>query len=333
MLDDGAVSPAELAAAASRRRSGIALCALSAVGFGLMAIFGKEAYAAGLGVTSLLAARFALAAAILWAIVAVRPRSRPSRRVVVAGLALGALGYAAQSGLFFSALERMDASLVSLLLYTYPALVFAAALLLGREHMRRATLAALVLCSAGTALVLLGGSAGALDELGVALALGAALAYSAYILVIDGVVARIDAFLLGALVCTGAAGTFAVVGAASGALHFTSGGWVWIVAIALLSTVLPVSMFALGLERVGAATAAIVSTIEPVVTVALAVALYGDALRALQIAGGGLVLAGVIALQARTSPGPTATVSVPDHGTAALPAHQPAARPLAREPA
>ena len=45
------------------------------------------------------------------------------RRAVLAALAMGAVGYATQSGLFFSALERMDASLLALVLYTYPVLV------------------------------------------------------------------------------------------------------------------------------------------------------------------------------------------------------------------
>jgi hypothetical protein len=44
------------------RRAGIALCLASACGFGLMAIFAAQAYRAGIGVTTLLAARFVLAA-------------------------------------------------------------------------------------------------------------------------------------------------------------------------------------------------------------------------------------------------------------------------------
>ena len=62
---------------------------------------------------------------------------------------------------------------------------------------------------------------------------------------------------------------------------------------------LPIATFMLGMERVGASTASILSTVEPPVTVALAVALYGEALGPLQIFGGVLVLAAVIALQAR----------------------------------
>ncbi|MGH2944029.1 MAG: DMT family transporter, partial [Solirubrobacteraceae bacterium] len=155
------------------------------------------------------------------------------------------------------------------------------------------------LASAGAALVLLGGGTGGLQSTGAVLALAAGATYAIYILVADGVVGRIDAFLLGALVATGAAVTFAVAGAAGGALHFTAGGWIWIAAIALISTVLGIVTFMLGMERVGASTASIVSTFEPVVTVALAVALYGDALGPPQVLGGALVLAAVVALQAR----------------------------------
>jgi drug/metabolite transporter (DMT)-like permease len=308
----------------AERRLGVALCLVSACGFGLMAIFAKEAYRAGLGVTSLLAARFVLAALVFWTIVAVRGSVRPPRRLVVACLALGAIGYSAQAGLFFTALEHIDASLTSLLLYTYPALVFCAAVALRRERFTPSKAAALVLASGGAALVLLGGGTGGLEPTGVLLALGAAVTYTTYILVADGVVARIDPFLLGALVTTGAATTFLLTGAASGTLALDR-GWIWIVAIALLSTVLPIATFMLGMERVGASTASIVSTVEPVVTVALAVALFGEALGPPQVLGGVLVLAAVVALQARG-------VSVrrrvaPAHTAAVAPARAPAREP------
>jgi drug/metabolite transporter (DMT)-like permease len=289
------------------------LCLVSACGFGLMAIFAKQAYAAGLGVTALLAARFVVAASAFWAIVGLRgrfaaagrrdaaggPAERPGRRVVLAGLGLGAIGYAAQAGLFFSALRHIDASLTSLLLYTYPALVFCGAVALGREHVTARKALALGLASAGAGLVLLGGGTHGLQATGVALALGAGATYAIYILVADGIVARLDAFRLGALVATGAAATFLVTGVLSGGLTFTSGGWIWIAAIALVSTVLPIATFMLGMARIGAATASIVSTAEPVITVALAVALYDEGLGPVQVAGGLLVLVAVVALQAR----------------------------------
>ena len=325
------------------RGAGVALCLLSACGFGLMAIFAKEAYAAGLGVTTLLAARFVLAAALLWAIVALRARrpaatagvaarrTRPGRRVILAGLGLGAIGYAAQAGLFFSALRHIDVSLTSLLLYTYPALVFCGAVALRREHITPWKALALALASAGAALVLLGGGTGGLEATGVALALGAGAAYAVYILIAEGVVARLDAFLLTALVATGAAATFLAAGLIGGSLAFTAGGWIWIAAIALFSTVLPIVTFLLGMVRVGAATASILSTVEPVVTVGLAVAIYSESLGAAQIVGGVLVLAAVIALQARATRTPSAAVGSarvpPAHAAPAAPARATACEP------
>jgi drug/metabolite transporter (DMT)-like permease len=292
-----------------------------------MAIIAKEAYRAGLGVTSLLAARFVVAAAVFWAIVAVRPAAtRPSRRLVVTCVALGAIGYAAQAGFFFSALRHIDASLTSLLLYTYPALVFCAAVALRREHFTPLKAGALALASGGAALVLLGGGTGGLEATGVLLALAAAATYTAYILVADGIVARVDPFLMSALVTSGAAATFLGAGAAGGSLAFTAEGWIWIVAIALVSTVLPIVTFMLGMRSVGAATASIVSTVEPVVTVALAIALFDEGLGLAQALGGVLVLAAVVALQARG----LSTVGrrvAPDHAAAAAPARAPASEP------
>jgi drug/metabolite transporter (DMT)-like permease len=156
-------------------RRGIALCVLSACGFGAMAIFAKEAYAAGVTVVTLLSLRFLLAAALFWAVAVARGARLPERRIVLQGLVLGAVGYAAQGGLYFGALTRLDASLTSLLTYIYPILVFVGALALGRERATGRRLGALALATAGTVLVLAGGSVGAVDGLGVAMALGCAV--------------------------------------------------------------------------------------------------------------------------------------------------------------
>ena len=61
-------------------------------------------------------------------------------------------------------------------------------------------------------------------------------------------------------------------------------------AIALVSTVIAIVAFFAGLKRVGPATASIVSTLEPVVTVTLAWLLFAESLSAIQGAGGALVI-------------------------------------------
>ena len=285
------------------KSSGTLLCLGSASAFGAMAVLGKLAYDDGATVGTLLAVRFLLAAVLFWALVLASGsvgelRSLGGRDLGV-GLALGACGYAIQAGCYFTALERIDASLLSLLLYTFPAMVAVAAIALGRERIDARRVAALALASGGLALVVAGAGTGALDPLGAALGLGAAVVYSTYILVSEGIVGRVGPRLLSALVCSGAAVTLTLGSALLGELRpgeLTAAGWGWLAALALVSTVAAVSLFFAGLRRVGPTTASILSTAEPVVTVLLAFLVFGELLGTVQLLGGALVLGAVLVL-------------------------------------
>ncbi len=286
------------------RSTGTLMCIASAAAFGAMAVFGKLAYGEGVTVGTLLAARFVLAAALFWALVYAGGEADAGlramgRRDVALALGLGAFGYAAQAGCFFAALERIDASLLSLLLYTFPSMVAVAAVVLHRERAEARRFAALALASGGLVLVLANAKAGTLDPVGAALALGAAAVYTTYILTSQGVAGRLSPPLLSALVCTGAAVTLTVGSALVGDLHpgaVTLAGWGWLLGIAVVSTVAAVSLFFAGLRRVGPTSASILSTVEPVVTVILAFLVFGEVLGPLQLAGGALVIAAVFVL-------------------------------------
>ena len=278
---------------------GAALCLLSAAGFGAMAIFGKLAYDAGVSTLTLLLVRFTLAGLIFGAIVGAQPW-KGGRRAVLIGLGLGGIGYATQAGLFFGALQRLDASLLALLLYTYPAWVTLAAFALGREAPARRRLVALALSSAGLVIVLAGAAGGEFDGLGAAMGVAAAIAYTIYILVADRTTVDVAPLELSALVCFGATLTFAVVGFASGEIDadFDGEGWLWLVSIAVVSTAVPIAAFFAGMARVGPSTASILSTFEPVVTVTLAYLAFGERLSLLQLGGATLVIAAAVMLAA-----------------------------------
>jgi drug/metabolite transporter (DMT)-like permease len=299
--------------------TGALFCLASAVAFGAMGVFGKLAYEQGATVGTLLAVRFALAALVLWTVVLASGRLRElralPRRDVGIALGLGALGYSAQAGGYFAALERIDPSLLGLLLYTFPVMVTVAAIALGRERASLRTAVALLLACAGITLVLAGAAGGALDPLGTALGLGAAVVYTGYILVSEGVAARVGALALSTLVCTGAAGTLSVGALAGGWLDVgavSARGLGWLAAIAVVSTVGAVGLFFAGLARVGPSAAAILSTLEPVVTVGLSFAAFGASLGAAQLLGGALVLSAVLVVRVRSAlplPRPAAAVA------------------------
>jgi len=286
------------------RFSGTLLCLGSAAAFGAMAPFGKLAYGAGATAGTLLSVRFVLAAALLWVLVLASGAARRiGARDVALALALGGCGYATQAGCYFAALKRIDASLLSLLVYTFPAIVAVTAIVLGRERADGRRLTALALALGGLALIVGGGAAaGRLDPLGAALGFGAAVVYSTYILVSEGVAGRVSPRLLAALVCTGAAAPLTIGSALAGELRpgeLTAAGWGWLVCIAVVCTVAAIGLFFAGLERVGPTAASILATVEPLVTVLLAFVIFGERLGALQLAGGAVMLGGVLVLNAR----------------------------------
>lgn len=289
------------------RSSGTLFCLASATAFGAMAILGKLAYEDGATVGTLLSVRFSLAAALFWALVLARGELRAvGRRDIVVGLGLGAVVYAGQAGTYFSALDRIDASLLSLLTYTFPVIVAVAAVLVGRERISRRRIVALVIASGGLALVLSSAGAGRLDPLGTALGFATAVIYATYILVGEDVARRMAPRVLAALVCTGAAVTLSAGSALLGQLHpgqLSPAGWGWIACLAVVSTVVALSLLFAGLRRVGPTTASILSTAEPVVTVVLAFLVFGEVLTPVQLVGAALVLGAVLVLCGRAPRG------------------------------
>lgn len=294
---------------------GPVLVLFSAACFGAMAVFGKLAFAAGVPSGSLVLLRFTAAGLLLGALLLARPALRrdetaagPRWPAVLIALGLGAFGYAVQASLYFAALERLDASLVALVLYTFPVMVTVGAVLLGRERFTVARVVALVTATLGTVLVLAGAGAVGFDGVGVLLALAAAVTYTVYILVSDTVLHRLPPVVLSTLVMTGAAVALALRSIATGGIElgFEPSGWLSIGCIVVVSTVLAVLAFFAGLKRTGASTTSILSTFEPVVSAALAAAVLGEVLAPVQLLGAVLVLtaAVVVSVRPRTPPAP-----------------------------
>ena len=280
-------------------RVGLGLCVLSAAAFGSLAIFGKQAYAGGLGVVGVLAIRFALAAPLLLGLALAARRSlRLGRPAAVALLALGGIGYAIQATLFFNALARIPAGMAALLLYLYPALVTAGAVALGRSRLDRATAAGLALSLAGIMLVL-GLPGEPLDAVGVALGLASACWYTCYILVGEYLLRGVDPLAASAYVSSGAACSFlaaAVVVGGRGLVGAAPSAYAAGAAMAVVGTALAIAAFLAGMARVGSAWASIASSFEPVFTVALGVAVLGDRLGPGKVVGGLAVVAGAVLL-------------------------------------
>jgi drug/metabolite transporter (DMT)-like permease len=286
----------------SPERVGALLCLVAGASFALQPVLVKLAFDGGAGVASVGAIRFALAAAAL-VLLARKAIAAAPARTLLAPFLLGLTIYGLETGLFFASLERIDVSLASLLMCSYPALVVAGAVFLRRERASRRRAVALVVALLGVALVLAGGVGGAMDPVGIGLALGAAIAYAAYVLVSDRLLGTTEPLVLATMLCAGAATAFALGGAATGSLEPPRASTLLVVgAIALVATVLPIAAFLGGVHRIGPSRATILGTIEPPVTIALSALVFGERLGVVQLLGAGLVVSGVVILQLRRRP-------------------------------
>lgn len=271
----------------------------SATGFGTLAILAKLGYASGLGTQQMLAFRFLLAAAGMLALAALAGQNplRLGRIRLLTLLSMGMFFYSAQSLTYFLALRSLPASLVVLIAYIYPSLVVVAGWLFLRRAITAKHGAALGASLVGVAMLV----SGAHFQLTWALLLAVAspVIYTGYILVGERVMGSVPALAASAVIMVGAAIGFSLIAAATKELTLprSPAGWAVVVVLALLPTMLAITLFLAGLPRVGASRAALLSTWEPVVTVMLAVVVLGDRLSVVQVLGGLLVLLAVVGIQ------------------------------------
>ena len=288
------------------RLAGAVLCAISAAGFASLFILGKLAFAADLNIVTILGLRYTGAAVLLALYLTLFRRRKlffDARQVIIL-LFLGGVLYAGQSALFFAALERNSASLTSLLLYVYPGFVVLFSWILYRRVPSVREWVALALASFGVLMALnpirlLQGAGGEpIDMLGVVLVIGSAICYAIYIISSVRFTRQAGPWVSLVWILLGAGISFTVMGTLTQTLNFKLGidGFIILVLMVILSTILALGAFLAGIQRVGPTTASVLSTLEPVFTVLLATFFLGEFLTKGQAVGGVLVLSAAVLL-------------------------------------
>ena len=273
------------------------------VSFAFRPVLIKLGYAAApVSATTLLFLRMALSLPF-FAVVAWWLRNEPaiSRKDWAGIIGLGFLGYYLASLLDFLGLQYVPAGLGRLIMFLYPTLVvILSALFLGKRPTAR-ELGALAVTYAGIALVL-SHKLGASPEhrmflVGAALVFGSATCYAVYLVTGSQLVRRVGSMRFTAytmLVSTAPAVVqFALLEGRS-ALDLPGVVWIYAALLATGCTVLPVFLVAEALKRIGANHFALIGALGPVTTVLADFVLLDGSLTALQLAGGALVIGGVL---------------------------------------
>lgn len=274
--------------------------------WGTLGLFGKMLYAEGVSVEALVAFRAFVAwvAVVCFVALARRPGSL---RVVGRDLALlvpmGVFGVGSFYFFFFYTVQEGPIGTAAILLYSAPAFVVVLARIFLHEELGPLQILALLLTVGGIFLV-----AGAYDPANLEVrpvvvlsGLVAGLSYGMYSIFGRPLAGRLDLAVI--LFYALGAGSLVLVLAALPTLHtllgLSAGAYLILFMLAFVHSALGYVLYTFGLRRLEAGQAAILATVEPVVASVLGVVLLNEAMTALKLLGGVLVLAGAALAQIR----------------------------------
>ncbi|MEA2545213.1 MAG: hypothetical protein QOI09_486 [Chloroflexota bacterium] len=304
---------------------GIVLIVVSAAGFGSGTVLSKPIYAAGLDWLQLLAWRFAIGATLAWAWLLISPARRSalrrlSQRQALLAIALG-VWYTGNAGTYYAGLETVPASLAGVLVYLYPAIVAVLSIRYATRLSGRRPWIALGIALAGVVLALGGIDLGVPPPVGgIALILASPLIYAGWIILSARLAGErsdhlapeaggdhADDAAVATTLMISATGTLFVVaaivtGRPLAPTAIPPAAWPSLLAIGFASTFLAIQTFYAGSRRIGAAQAALVSTVEPLIIVALAWLALHEVLSPIQLVGAGLIIIGVLVAQTAERP-------------------------------
>lgn len=288
----------------SASTAGLMLALISAIGFSMKAIFVKLAYQYGVDAETLLALRMGYSLPVFLAIgffASAKAESPISRQDWGLLFLLGFLGYYLASYLDFLGLNYISASLERLILFSYPSLVVIISALFFNKPITVRTLIALSICYAGISLAVAHDFSASMQTeevlLGALLVFFSALSYSLHLVGNGQIVHRIGPQQL-----TGWASTFACLLSISQfvvmrPLDALIQPWQvhgYALAMALLSTVIPIWCLSQAVKRIGAGPVALMGNMGPILTLGFAWIILDERLGGYQVIGAALVIGGVM---------------------------------------
>jgi drug/metabolite transporter (DMT)-like permease len=287
--------------------TGFIICFIGAVCFSTKAIFVKLAYRdTSVDAVTLLALRmiFSLPFFIVSAGISSRKSDnvRFSAKQWIGVAIIGLLGYYISSLLDFLGLQYVTAGIERLILFIYPTLVLLISSVIFKEKIKSIQWIAVIITYAGLALAFFGEvdfdkAQQSHFYLGAFMIFACAITYALYIVGSGRLIPTV-----GAAKFNSYAMTFACIGVL---VHFFVSSneslfnlptqvYVYSIAMAILSTVIPSYLVTEGIKRVGSDNAAIIGSVGPVSTIIQAYFFLQEPILALQIAGTILILVGVL---------------------------------------
>jgi drug/metabolite transporter (DMT)-like permease len=297
-------------AAHSQTRIGFAFILAAVVGYSFLPVFsnfltesGMTAQEIALWRYSLTMPIYAVSALIVSRFVPIPATSARITRSLGAKIVLLGTLLAIAAVTAFWGLSLISAGTYVVIFYTYPAITAVLSMLFG-DRLSRWGWIALALTILGVMLTAPDFSAGLSGDnfVGVMLALINAFVVAIYFIfngrLLRGIRGITSLLIVSTLVTSGALIVLGVWSIATGVnLPPTSSAWLYLIGLVLISTVLPVFSLNIAIQNLGAARAAILGSVEPLLTSVIAMIFLSQVMLPVQWVGGLIIVASVILLQ------------------------------------
>jgi len=300
----------------SRRHlsTGLLVAVVAAASFGVSGPFVKPLLESGWSPVAAVALRALVGGVVLapFALVALRGRLAPVWRARRRVLGMAVIGVAGTQVFYFAAIQHIPVGTAILLEYMAPLLLVAVAWVATRRRPAAVVLVGSAVAAAGLLLVVSPGGGGALDPVGIALGVAAMVCCAGYFVIAalpsDGLppVALaasgllVGSALLGLLGLTGLV-PFTATADDVVVLGSTVPWWVPMLVVGLVATSLAYATSITASSMLGSRLASFVGLLEVAAAAIWAWVLLDEQLTALQLVGGALIVAGIVAVRADTS--------------------------------
>ena len=289
------------ALSARPRFFGVVFVMLAGAGYGTGPWFAQNLERNGANPMGFLTARFVISAAILLAVRLIHMRGVkwPNSGDAIKIFSLGAYGFFISPLLYFIALHDLDSGLVVVIFYIYPAI---AVLLSWMIYKHKPNLVITIcLFTTLTGVWLTAGQVGNGNTAGIMITFFSAITHAIYVVAAGSISKKADPLTMLTIALTGAASAFvlvSLVGPSSLDPEFpvNSQGWLLILAMAFLITIVATALFFAGIKRIGPGVTSMVETFEAVVTISIGVLLMSETVTAIQILGTITVLGSIVAI-------------------------------------
>lgn len=277
-----------------KKIKGYALAALAAATYGTNPAFAVPLYADGMNPVSVLLFRYGFCLPILAIMLIARGRSLKLHRDEFVPMAVLGVLMAISSLTLFEAYNYMNSGVASTLLFIYPVLVAVMMTFFYHERFRATTGLCLVIMAAGLLLMLRTDGEIAISLWGCVLVFLSSLTYALY-LVMTNVSKRVQRiptlkllfwqFLFGSCVFL-----FVIAIGKPLILPAHSWGWISLVALALLPSVISLGFTTEAIHCIGSTPTAIFGALEPLTAVVLSVIVLGQSMQPHEVVGGLLIM-------------------------------------------